>query len=81
MIDDILTIQKCSNNSVKINAVINAFVESKKLKLSKDKCHNVHIQKKLKCENSCKKLKVYNDTMQQIESVKYLVTFLINPEK
>ena len=72
MIDDILTIQKCSNNSVKINAVINAFVESKKLKLSKDKCHNVHIQKKLKHENSCKKLKVHNDTMQQSERVKYL---------
>ena len=34
MVDDILSIQKCSNDTVKMNAIINSFVEGKKLKLS-----------------------------------------------
>ena len=39
MVDDILAVQKCSEKSVEINSVINAFIESKKLKLSDEKCH------------------------------------------
>ena len=35
MVDDILSIQRCSSDSVKMNAVVNAFIESKKLTLSK----------------------------------------------
>ena len=31
MVDDILSIQRCSSDSLQANAVINAFVESKKL--------------------------------------------------
>ena len=42
MVDDIMSIQKCSNETVKINAVINSFVESKKLNLSKNKCYKIH---------------------------------------
>ena len=34
MVDDVLSIQKCSGDALKANAVINAFVETKKLKLS-----------------------------------------------
>ena len=72
MIDDILVIQNCSNNSVKINSVVNAFVETKKLRLSKEKCHKIHIQKNNKHEEKCKKLKVHNDTMKESDRVKYL---------
>ena len=72
MIDDILVIQNCSNNSVKINSVVNAFVETKKLRLSKEKCHKIHIQKNNKHEENCKKLKVHNDTMKESDRVKYL---------
>ena len=50
MVDDILAVQKCSNDTVEINAVINAFVESKKLKLSRNKCHKIHISKKMKSD-------------------------------
>ena len=48
LINYVLAVQKCSNETVKQNAVINAFVESKKLKLSKAKCYKLHIDKKLK---------------------------------
>ena len=37
MVDDILCIQKCSSSTAKLNAVVNAFIENKKLKLSKKK--------------------------------------------
>ena len=34
MVDDVLSIQKCSSKAVEMNAVINAFVEMKKLNLN-----------------------------------------------
>ena len=46
MVEDVLNIHKCSINSIKTNGVINAFVESKKLTLSKTKCLRIHISKK-----------------------------------
>ena len=38
MVDDVLSITKCSTDAVKTNATINSFIESKKLTLSKTKC-------------------------------------------
>ena len=72
MVDDILAIQKCSNNSVKINAVINAFIEAKKLTFNKNKCHKIHIQKNSKQVEDCHKLKVHNDEMHDSQREKYL---------
>ena len=46
MVDDILSIQKYSGNAVKANAVINSFIETKKLKLSKTKCNRIHISRR-----------------------------------
>ena len=59
--------------SVKANAVINEFLESKKLTLSKSKCHRIHMGKK-KDENSMKRpnLKVHNDRMEDSVIEKYL---------
>ena len=37
MVDDILAVQKCSEDSVGMNAIINAFIEAKKLTLNKNK--------------------------------------------
>ena len=45
MVDDVLSSRKCSMDSVKGNAVINAFIESKKLTLNKSKCHRIHVSK------------------------------------
>ena len=72
MVDDILAIQKCSNDAIRINAVINAFVETKKLKLSKDKCHQIHVQKKSRNNERCPKLKVHENEMHESEQEKYL---------
>ena len=72
MIDDILAVQKCSKDTVKINAAINAFVECKKLKFSKGKCHQIHIEKKPNNQNECSQLKVHDDVMKQATKEKYL---------
>ena len=46
MVDDIMSIQKCSANTVANNAVINAVMERKKLKLlSQTKCKRMHIKR------------------------------------
>ena len=76
MVDDILAVKKCNNDTVKINAVINSFVEAKKLKLSKTKCHKIHIEKKPSKENQCAKLKIHNDEMKESDKQKYLGDFI-----
>ena len=69
MVDNILAIQKCGVDSSCINQVINTFMETKKLTLSENKCHNVHIGQK---QEICKELKVHNTTMHESHQEKYL---------
>ena len=58
MVDDILSVQKCSEDAVKINAVINGFIEGKKLTLSNKKCHRIHIEnKRTRNANNCPDLR------------------------
>ena len=45
MVDDVLAVQTCSQASVKVNAVINQFIELKKLTLSDKKCSKIHVGK------------------------------------
>ena len=59
MVNNILSIQKCSVDTVKSNAVINAFIESKKLTLSHNKCHRIHISRKTKKTHFCPEFKGY----------------------
>ena len=73
MVDDVLKIQKCSMKSVKTNAVLNSFVESKKLTLSKTKCHRIHISKKKPGSiKECMNLKIHDDAMVNSDREKYL---------
>ena len=73
MVDDVLSIQKCSIDTVKMNAVVNAFIEGKKLTLSHKKCHRIHVNKKKnKKESNCPELKVHNDKMDNTNQEKYL---------
>ena len=44
MVDDIITVSSVENTA-KVNELVNTFVESKKLRLAKDKCHRIHIGK------------------------------------
>ena len=73
MVDDILCVQKCSSSSVRMNAAVNAFIESKKLTLSSKKCHRIHVQnKKSKTEVQCLDLKVHKEKMHDSTKEKYL---------
>lgn len=67
MIDDILTISKCSITSLTMNATINAFMENKKL--SQEKCCVIHVGKS---QGACHELKIHGETMHQADSTKYL---------
>ena len=69
IVDDILTVFKCSLASVTINAVVNSFIESKKPTLSKKKCSVIHVGKG---GMNCHSLKVHGENMHQATSNKYL---------
>ena len=69
MVDDVLGIQTCSKKSVKLNNIINTFIELEKLNLSRKKCHNVHIGRN---ESKCHELRVHEDKMCNSQQEKYL---------
>ena len=73
MVDDVLSVQKCSAETVKMNSIINSFIENKKLKLSAGKCRRIHIQnKKEKQPIKCPEIKVHTDVMKNSNEQKYL---------
>ena len=73
MVDDILSVQKCSEDAVKINAVINGFIEGKKLTLSNKKCNRIHIEnKRTRNAKNCPDLKVHENQMKTSLEEKYL---------
>ena len=71
MIDDIITAVECGPKSVKLNAMVNAFIESKKLALSVEKCAKVHLGNK-SSTNTCPEHKVHSESMKNSDKEKYL---------
>ena len=69
MVDDVVDVQKCGVDAVKSNAVVNSFMEHKKLTLSKSKCHKIHCGKK---SLMCPELEVHKETMHVTDEDKYL---------
>ena len=69
MVDDILSVQECSQSSVQINSVINSFIELKKLTFSSKKCSKIHVGKQT---TSCPDLKVHDSRMKNSKQEKYL---------
>ena len=68
--DDVLTVSKCGSQSLEMNAILNSKMESKKLRLSADKCYQIHIsKKKTECRTT---LKVHDSTMKKVTSAVYL---------
>ena len=43
MCDDVASISRCGIDSIKNNAIINAKIQSKKLKFGPSKCYNIHV--------------------------------------
>jgi hypothetical protein len=70
MIDDILGMSSCGDASIELNAIINAKIESKKLRFSEDKCYKIHICKKTaECTQI---LKVHEHDMKLVKQATYL---------
>ena len=70
LIDDIITINKCDSDAIEANAVVNMKIESKKLRLSQEKCAQIHVSKNSdKCETH---LKVHQDAMKKVQEGSYL---------
>ena len=69
MVDDVLTISKCGTTGVAMNALVNSFFYSKKLKLNKSKCAKIHIGRK--CDH-CPDYFVQGTKMKNQEQEKYL---------
>ena len=76
MVDDTLGVQKCGSPSIKLNSVINSFIESQRLTLSEEKSVVIHVGKKSKCKTTCPELKVHKNKMHEADSVKYLGNIL-----
>ena len=76
MVDDTLSVSECGNNSIRKNAVLNSFVETQRLTLSKEKSAVLHYGKESKCKLPCPSLKVHKDNMNKKESTKYLGNIL-----
>ena len=57
MVDDILSISKCLQQSIAMNATVNSFVEIWRLKLKQSKCSAIHVGK----SNQCSDWRVHKD--------------------
>ena len=68
MVDDIICVTNVKR-SAEVNSLINTFIESKKLKLSENKCFQIHVGKG---HINCPKLKVHKVNMKEAEREKYL---------
>ena len=69
MVDDVLTISKCGAASIAMNAVVNAFMGSKKLLLNSAKCAKIHVGRH---SSQCPQLKAQDGWMNNSDKEKYL---------
>ena len=77
-IDDVLTVTKCSVNSLKMNGIVQSKMECKKLELSEKKCFKMHLGKDT---INCPILKVNSKEMSTTSSEKYLGDILTSNAK
>ena len=71
LIDDIISVTKCNVDAIESNTVVNMKIESKKLRLSKEKCVQIHVSKDNHkvCDST---LKVHDDKMKKAKEGSYL---------
>ena len=70
MVDDLIGVSTCSDEAVKLNAIINVKIESKKLRFSHTKCFKLHIGKKVsQCTHN---LKSHEENIKVVEKAVYL---------
>ena len=69
MIDDIAGIAECKDDSIVLNAIVNAKIESKKLQFNLTKCVNMHIGPN---KENCQHLRIHETQMLRTDTQKYL---------
>ena len=69
MVDDTFMASKCGIQSVQMNALVNTFIEAKKLSFNTTKCYVMHLGPR---SEECAQLKVHNQTMKTTQCEKYL---------
>ena len=69
MIDDLASFAICGPQSIVTNAIVNAKIESKKLKFGPTKCFNIHVGSE---KTSCDGLKVHDQNINEKEYETYL---------
>ena len=74
-IDDTIAATKCGIQSVEVNALINTFIESKKLYFNTSKCCIIHLGPR---KEECCPLLVHKTKMKQCDYEKYLGDILSN---
>ena len=79
MIDDVLAISNCGNDSVKMNAIIQSKIDTKQMMFGTKKCFKLHIGQKNK--STCPTLKVHGKVMETVERERYLGDILSNDSK
>ena len=72
MIDDTLAISKCGTAAIQKNAVLNSFIETQRLTMSKSKSVVLHIGRQSKCSTPCPTLRVHDNEMKTADTVRYL---------
>jgi hypothetical protein len=77
MVDDIITASKCGSTAIALNTAVNTFIEQKKLKLSEEKCSQIHIGNK-QSKLNCPQHKVHGNPMKESNQEKYLGDFITN---
>ena len=75
MIDDTFAATRCGLQSVQMNALINTFMEGKKLTFNTSKCFVIHVGPR---SDECCKWKVHNQEMKRTCSEKYLGDIVSN---
>ena len=69
MVDDVIGIAECGQNSIKLNSFINAKMEMKKLYFGEAKCHQIHVGNR---SGNCPDLKVHETNMTRVYFDRYL---------
>ena len=76
LVDDVLAVGFCGSDSLRLNSIIQSKMATKKLKLGKNKCFQIHVGNKL--DKVCPTLNVHQDVMKTASSEKYLGDIITN---
>ena len=69
MVDDEISMSRCSVDATKTNAFMNNFAEMKKLEFGAKKCHKIHVGSK---NDLCFDMRVHDGYGDKVESEKYV---------